>query len=104
MSHSRAELRPRRQENPPWGLLGDPGDPCLDENRKLSVIRANKARTAITRLLSESGRAVVGSPGTGGRTRQRFGVCTEFTPRTLHRGQSASSAGPAEGLIERRGL
>ncbi len=35
---------------------------------------------------------------------QRFGVCTEFTPGTLHWGQSAGSAGPAEGLIVRRGL
>ncbi len=28
----------------------------------------------------------------------------EFTPSTLHNGQSAGSAGPAEALIVRRGL
>jgi hypothetical protein len=35
---------------------------------------------------------------------QRFGVCIEFTPSTLHKGQSAGSAGPTKGLIVRRGL
>ncbi len=54
-------------------------------------------------FLPECGRAWVGSPGTGGRTRQRFGVCTELTPSTLRKGQSAGSAGPTEGLIERGG-
>ncbi len=31
---------------------------------------------------------------------QCFGVCTEFSPSTPHSGQSAGSAGPAEGLRE----
>ncbi len=35
---------------------------------------------------------------------QRFGDSNELTPSTLHRGQSAASAGPAEGLIVLRGL